>query len=80
MTARARSDRRLDGAAQRNPHRDSPPGFLGYHANGQRGLEGAHRATETSCVPLLENQAVTGINKYSEIGIVSAVKKESGMQ
>ena len=29
--------------------------FLGYHANGHEGLEGAHRATETSCVPLLEN-------------------------
>ena len=33
--------------------------FLGYHANGHEGLEGAHRATETSCVPLLENQALT---------------------
>ena len=31
--------------------------FLGYNANGHKGLEGAHRATETSCVPLLENQA-----------------------
>ena len=34
-------------------------GFLGYHATGQEGLEGAHRATETSCVPLLKNQALT---------------------
>jgi len=33
--------------------------FLGYHANGRTGLEGALRATETSCVPLLENQALT---------------------
>ena len=40
-------------------HRDSPPGFLGYNANGHEGLEGAHRATEASCVPLLENQALT---------------------
>ena len=40
-------------------HRDSPNGFLGYHANEQRGLEGAHRATETPWVPLLENQALT---------------------
>ena len=36
-------------------HRDSPNSFLGYNANGQRGLEGAHRATETSCIPPLEN-------------------------
>ena len=28
----------------------------------------------------VEEAGVTGINKYSEIGIVSAVKKESGMQ
>ena len=34
--------------------------FLGYHANGHEGLEGAHQATETSCIPLLlENQALT---------------------
>ena len=36
--------------------------FLGYHATGQKGLEGAvgsAAATETSCVPLLENQALT---------------------
>ena len=31
--------------------------FLGYHANGHEGLEGAHRATETSCVPLQESTA-----------------------
>ena len=31
-------------------HRDTPNSFLGYNANGQRGLEGAHRATETSRV------------------------------
>ena len=37
----------------------SPENFLGYNATGQRGLEGAHRATETSCVPLLEIQALT---------------------
>ena len=36
--------------------------FLGYHATGQKGLEGAHPATETSCVPLLENQALTKIS------------------
>ena len=36
-----------------------PENFLGYNATGQRGLEGAHRATETSWVPLLENQALT---------------------
>ena len=36
--------------------------FLGYHANGHEGLEGAHRATETSCVPLLENQALTKLS------------------
>ena len=36
-------------------HRDTPNSFLGYNANGQRGLEGAHRATETSCIPPLEN-------------------------
>ena len=40
-------------------HRDSLTGFLGYNATGQKGLEGALRATETSCVPLLENQALT---------------------
>ena len=42
-------------------HRDSPHGFLGYHATGHEGLEGALWATETSCVPLLENQALTEI-------------------
>ena len=36
-----------------------PENFLGYNATGHKGLEGAHRATETSCVPLLENQALT---------------------
>ena len=36
--------------------------FLGYNANGHKGLEGAHRATETSCVPLLENQALTKVS------------------
>ena len=29
---------------------------------------------------IINGIGVTGINKYSEIGIVSAVKKESGMQ
>ena len=43
-------------------HRDSPPGFLGYNANGHKGLEGALRATETSCVPLLENQVLTKLS------------------
>ena len=38
-------------------HRDPPNGFLGYNANGQRGLEGAHRATETSWVPLPEKSS-----------------------
>ena len=42
--------------------RDSPNSFLGYNANGQIGLEGAHRATETSWVPLLENQVLTKIS------------------
>ena len=38
----------------------SPHSFLGYHANGHEGLEGALRATETSCVPLLlGNQRLT---------------------
>ena len=43
-------------------HRDFSNSFLGYNANGQRGLEGAHRATETSCIPLLENQALTKLS------------------
>ena len=38
------------------------PDFLGYNATGQKGLEGALRATETSCVPLLENQALTMVS------------------
>ena len=41
----------------------SPKNFLGYHATGQKGLEGALRATETSCVPLLENQALTKVSR-----------------
>jgi len=47
-----------------NPEKsqDSSPGFLGYHATGQKGLEGALWATETSCVPLLENQALTKVS------------------
>ena len=36
--------------------------FLGYNANGRTGLEGALRATETSCAPLLENQALTKLS------------------
>ena len=40
----------------------SPPSFLGYHATGHNGLEGALRATETSCAPLLENQALTKVS------------------
>ena len=36
--------------------------FLGYHATGNKGLEGALRATEISCVPLLENQALTMVS------------------
>ena len=40
-------------------HRVLFKSFLGYHATGHNGLEGALRATETSCVPLLENQALT---------------------
>ena len=43
-------------------HKDSPNSFLGYNVNGQTGLEGAHRATETSCVPLQENQALTKLS------------------
>ena len=46
----------------KKPHRDSLNCFLGYHATGHEGLEGALRATETSCVPLLENQALTKIS------------------
>ena len=41
----------------------SAPGFLGYHATGHKGLEGALRATETSCVPLLHWKSTT----YKEI-------------
>ena len=37
--------------------------FLGYHATGNKGLEGALRATETSCVPPLENQVLTKISQ-----------------
>ena len=44
-------------------HRDPPNRFLGYNANGQIGLEGAHRATETSCVPLLENPEFSQVFK-----------------
>ena len=36
--------------------------FLGYYANGHEGLEGVLRATETSCVPLPENQALTKLS------------------
>ena len=60
-TDRERSDRWADGAQPKH-HRDSPPCFLGYNAIGHKGLEGAAgpaAATETSCVPLLENQALT---------------------
>ena len=32
------------------------------NATGNKGLEGALRATETSCVPLLENQALTKVS------------------
>ena len=42
-----------------------PENILGYHATGQKGLEGAvgsAAATETSCVPLLENQALTKLS------------------
>ena len=58
MDASERSERWLDGLTLKL-HRDPPQSFLGYNANGQKGLEGAHRATETSCVPLQENQALT---------------------
>ena len=43
-------------------HRVPLRSFLGYYANRHEGLEGAHRATETSCVPLLENQALTKLS------------------
>ena len=36
--------------------------FLGYHATWHNGLEGVLRATETPCVPLLENQALTKLS------------------
>ena len=45
-----------DGFAAQNRTR-FPYSFLGYHATGQNGLEGALRATETSCVPLQESTA-----------------------
>ena len=32
------------------------------------------------CSTKLNSETVTGINKYSEIGIVSAVEMESGIQ
>ena len=64
-----RNDDGQSGSAATGPddihtksHRDTPNSFLGYNANGQIGLEGAHRATETSCVPLLENQALTKLS------------------
>ena len=57
-TARERSDWSLMSLTLKH-HRVPLKCFLGYHANGHKGLEGAHRATETSCVPLLENQALT---------------------
>ena len=57
-TARERSDRSLMSLTLKH-HRVLLKSFLGYHANGHEGLEGALRATETSCVPLLENQALT---------------------
>ena len=47
-----------DGFAAQNRTR-FPYSFLGYHATGQNGLEGALRATETSCVPLQEAPAYT---------------------
>ena len=46
-------------------HRNSNKSFLGYNATGQKGLEGAVGpavATETSCVPPLENQALTKVS------------------
>ena len=42
-----------------------PENFLGYNATGHKGLEGAAgsaAATETFCVPLLENQALTKLS------------------
>ena len=57
-TARERSDRALMSLTLKH-HRVPLKSFLGYYANRHEGLEGAHRATETSCVPLLENQALT---------------------
>ena len=59
MNRSEQSERRLDGGPQKKLHRDSLNSFLGYHATGQNELEGVLRATETSCVPLLENQALT---------------------
>ena len=52
MDRSERSERRLD--AHRKITQGYLENFLGYHATGQKGLEGALRATETSCVPLLE--------------------------
>ena len=75
LKASFQSDRNDDGQSgsaatgpddiHKKPHRDSLNCFLGYHANGQKGLEGAvgsAAATETSCVPLLENQALTKLS------------------
>ena len=60
-TDRERSDRGLKRPRLKS-HRDFFQSFLGYNATGHKGLEGAFRATETSCVPLLENQALTKIS------------------
>ncbi len=58
MDRSERSERRPDGGPNENLT-GNLKSFLGYNAIGQKGLEGALRATETSCVPLLENQALT---------------------
>ena len=55
MDRSERSERRLD--AHRKITQGYLENFLGYHATGQKGLEGALRATETSCVPLQESTA-----------------------
>ena len=55
---RARSNHGLT-ASQHKTAQDSPTAFLGTMRPDRMGLEGALRATETSCVPLQEAPAYT---------------------
>ena len=64
MTMYSQGARRPVACPVPNPEKSQGflTGFLGYNATGHEGLEGALRATETSCVPLLENQALTMVS------------------